>query len=268
VRHHHQIFSFFRQVTNKSTKKSRDTMAEHDVPAKAGRPSFATNMRSRSYLQEHQQYRPPHHDGHQGIDSIVEGLQQTSVTAPKNIPQFNGIPSPKSPPKIIDSGLNHTLSHTNCQPQLGTSSDRLIATLIYKTKAPRAVITDVPPDRSPSPSPPSRFLISPSSRPPQTQNLSITFMAATSLPSVSRLFSTSSALCLLVKVPRPYPHPTAASIIPITPPSSNSPFRPLPTRPTLRLLTSANTSLSIVLSENGMSTSFFNTTVFSVATHD
>ena len=130
-------------------------MAEHDVPAKAGRPSFGTNMRSRSYLQEHQQYRPPHHDGHQGIDSIVEGLQQTSVTAPKNIPQFNGIPSPKSPPKIIDSGLNHTLSHTNCQPQLGTSSDRLIATLIYKTKAPRAVITDVPPDRSPSPSPPS-----------------------------------------------------------------------------------------------------------------
>jgi phosphoserine phosphatase len=251
-------------------------MAEHDVPAKAGRPSFGTNMRSRSYLQEHQQYRPPHHDGHQGIDSIVEGLQQTSVTAPKNIPQFNGIPSPKSPPKIIDSGLNHTLSHTNCQPQLGTSSDRLIATLIYKTKAPRAVITDVPPDRSPSPSPPSPSRTLPPNLAPVRTLSNFPLEPPPPDPEpLDHLYGSyisplclTSFLCLLVKVPRPYPHPTAASIIPITPPSSNSPFHPLPTRPTLRLLTFANTSLSIGLSENGMSTSFFNTTVFSAATHD
>lgn len=125
------------------------------APVKAGRPSFGSNVRSRSYLQEMSGYRPPQQDGHQGIDSIVEGLQQSIISAPKITRKFSGVPSPKSPPKIIDSGLNHTLSHTNCQPPKGTASDRLIATLIYKTKSPRATITDYPPDRSPSPNQPS-----------------------------------------------------------------------------------------------------------------
>jgi len=119
-------------------------------PAKATRPSFGTNMRSSSYLQEHQQYRPPHQDGHHGIDSIVEGIQQAAVSLPKHVEPFNGIPSPKSPPKIIDSGLNHTLSHANCQPVSGVASDRLVATLIYKSKSPRATITEYPIDRAPS----------------------------------------------------------------------------------------------------------------------
>src|ERR1700712_733523 len=109
-------------------------MAENDIPTRAGRPSFGSNMRSRSYLQEHQQYRPPQQDGHQGIDSIVEGMQSTNIDHSKPIHKYNGVPSPKSPPKIIDSGLSHTLSHTNCQPAPGTHSDRLIATIIYKTK--------------------------------------------------------------------------------------------------------------------------------------
>jgi phosphoserine phosphatase len=124
-------------------------------PARAGRPSFGNNMRSRSYLQEHQQYRPPQQDGHQGIDSIVEGIQSSRVDSPRPIQPYNGVPSAKSPPKIIDSGLNHTLSHTNCQPPPGTMSDRLIATIIYKTKAPRSTIADYPPDRAPSPNPPT-----------------------------------------------------------------------------------------------------------------
>lgn len=130
-------------------------MAENDAPAKASRPSFGSNIRSRSYLQEHQQYRPPQPNGHEGIDSIVEGLQSTSVAAPKPFQPFNGILSPESPPTIIDSGLNHTLSHTNCQPRSGSTSDRLVATLIYKTKAPRTVIAGIPHDRTPSPNPPS-----------------------------------------------------------------------------------------------------------------
>lgn len=125
-------------------------------------------MRSRSYLQEHQQYRPPQQDGHQGIDSIVEGLQHTAATAPKIVRKYSGVPSPKSPPKIIDSGLNHTLSHSNCQPAPGTKSDRLIATLIYKTKSPRAVITDYPPDRSPSPNPSKSRTIPPNLAPART----------------------------------------------------------------------------------------------------
>jgi phosphoserine phosphatase len=130
-------------------------MAERDSPTKVGRPSFGSNIRSRSYLQEHQQYRPPQPDGHQGIDSIVEGLQSTSVAAPRPFQPFNGVLSPDAPPRIIDSGLNHKLSHTNCQPRPGSTSDRLVATLIYKTNAPRTVITEVPHDRTPSPKPSS-----------------------------------------------------------------------------------------------------------------
>lgn len=88
-----------------------------------------------------------------GIDSIVEGVQNTRIESPhKPTHQFNGVPSEKSPPKIIDSTMNHQLSHTNCQPPAGEHSDRLVATIIYKTRSPRATITDYPPDRSPSPS--------------------------------------------------------------------------------------------------------------------
>lgn len=125
-------------------------MTENEQPTKATRPSLGSSMRTGSYMQEHQQYRPPHQDGHQGIDSIVEYMQHQSLS-PKPVSPYNGVPSSKSPPKIVDSGVIHTLSHTNCQPPPGTTSDRLIATLIYKSTAPRASITDYPPDRSPSP---------------------------------------------------------------------------------------------------------------------
>lgn len=119
-------------------------MAEAPVvlPNKAARPVFGNGLRGRSYLQEHQQYRPPQQDGHQGLDSMVESMQISdypSLPAPKKSSpvQFNGIPSPSFPPRIIDSGLTHTLSHSNCQPAAGTSSDRVIATLFYKSLSPR-----------------------------------------------------------------------------------------------------------------------------------
>lgn len=124
-------------------------MSENNSP-KGARPTLG-GMRSSSYMQEHQQYRPPHQDGHQGIDSIVEYMQSQSISPPKPVKPYNGVPSSTSPPKVVDSGLIHTLSHTNCQPAPGTTSDRLIATLIYKSSAPRATITNYPPDRSPSP---------------------------------------------------------------------------------------------------------------------
>ncbi|PQE03515.1 phosphoserine phosphatase protein [Rutstroemia sp. NJR-2017a BVV2] len=132
-------------------------MAENDSPARAGRPSLGSNVRSRSYLQEHQQYRPPQQEGHQGIDSIVEGVQGTSISSStRAISPYKGVPSPHSPPKIVDSGLNHTLSHANCQPAPGVASDRMIATLMYKTKS-RGTNTEYVTDRSPSPaSSPSR----------------------------------------------------------------------------------------------------------------
>ncbi|CAG8975114.1 hypothetical protein HYALB_00004412 [Hymenoscyphus albidus] len=127
-------------------------MAEANKATRGARPVLG-GMRASSYLQEHQQYRPPQPDGHEGIDSIVERTQSATIatTPPKAISRYNGVPSPSSPPKIVDSGLNHTLSHSNCQPAPGTSSDRLIATILYKSKSPRAAITDYPVDRNPSP---------------------------------------------------------------------------------------------------------------------
>ncbi|CZT40891.1 related to phosphoserine phosphatase [Rhynchosporium secalis] len=127
-------------------------MAEVNPPTRPARPSLGGGMRTGSFITEQKEYRAPQQDGHQGIDSIVEGVQHTTVEPRKPYQPYNGVPSEKTPPKIVNSGLNHTLSHTNCQPAVGTQSDRMIATIIYKTKSPRVNITDYPPDRSPSPS--------------------------------------------------------------------------------------------------------------------
>lgn len=122
-------------------------MATETTQARAGRPTLSNDMRSRSYVQEHQQYRPPQSDGHaQGIDTIVENVRSTSIS-PKHIERYNGVPSPNSKPKIIDSGLSHQLSHVNCQPASGTKTERIVATLMYRSKSPRVSVTDYLPDR-------------------------------------------------------------------------------------------------------------------------
>ncbi|KAH8819091.1 HAD-like domain-containing protein [Xylogone sp. PMI_703] len=126
-------------------------MASETVYTRASRPTLSNGMRSRSYVQEHQQYRPPQSDGHsQGIDSIVEDTRNTSIS-PKPIERYNGVPSPTKQPRIIDSGLAHTLSHVNCQPAPGTTTDRIVATLMYRSNSPRVTITDYLPGTPPSP---------------------------------------------------------------------------------------------------------------------
>ena len=116
-----------------------------------GRPSMTAAMRSSSFLREHQQYRPPHKpENHYGIDTVVEDLGATTVS-PLEISQFNGIPSPENPPKIVDSGLSHELSHPNCTPRPGAHLDRLIATIFYRWTAPRASNVIPSPPRVPSP---------------------------------------------------------------------------------------------------------------------
>lgn len=47
---------------------------------------------------------------------------------------FNGVPSEENPPTVVDSGLSHAYSHSNCAPRHGEKSDRLIATLFYKSR--------------------------------------------------------------------------------------------------------------------------------------
>ncbi|KAL2020242.1 hypothetical protein VTK56DRAFT_8668 [Thermocarpiscus australiensis] len=117
------------------------------------RPSLASSMRSSSFLREHQQYRPPQKpENHYGIDTVVEDLQATSVS-PRKVSHFNGIPSPENPPKIVESGLRHELSHPNCTPRQGAHTDNLVATLFYKSKSPRISNAIPSPKRSQSPSP-------------------------------------------------------------------------------------------------------------------
>lgn len=111
-------------------------MADQDgAKQNATRPQFNNSMRSSSYLSDHQQYRPPprHPDAHQGIDTVVEDAS-AKVPSPRAVLPFRGIPSDESPPTIVDSGVIHGFSHPNCAPPAGTKTDRLVATLIYKSK--------------------------------------------------------------------------------------------------------------------------------------
>ncbi|KAI1417147.1 phosphoserine phosphatase serb [Hypoxylon sp. FL1857] len=125
-------------------------MAADDSPAKhtSGRPQLSS-MRTSSYLKEHQQYRPPKlsPDNHFGIDTVVEDLQGARISPPKNFSPFNGVPSKDDPPRILE-GASHDFTHPNCAPTRGTKSDRLVATLIYKSTSPRT--PHVPSPRFPS----------------------------------------------------------------------------------------------------------------------
>ncbi|KAK4232346.1 HAD-like domain-containing protein [Podospora fimiseda] len=133
---------------------------EPQIPTKQARPSMTSAMRSSSFLREHQQYRPPSKpENHYGIDTVVEDLQATNVSPPRVSATFKGIPSPENPPTIIDSGLSHELSHPNCTPLPGVSTNRLIATLFYKSTSPR-VSNAIPSPKQASP----RRSQSPSSR--------------------------------------------------------------------------------------------------------
>ncbi|KAF4984422.1 hypothetical protein FZEAL_385 [Fusarium zealandicum] len=105
-------------------------------PAKqnAARPQLTSSMRSSSYLSDHQQYRPPRQDQFHGIDTVVEDSGNSPGTHTRPIMPFNGVPSDDNPPTVVDSGLSHSYSHPNCAPRTGEKSDRLIATLLYKTR--------------------------------------------------------------------------------------------------------------------------------------
>ncbi|KAK1768869.1 phosphoserine phosphatase [Phialemonium atrogriseum] len=131
-------------------------MAQDTGAAKHGsvRPTLSSCGRSSSYLSDHQQYRPPHQpENHYGIDTVVEDLRASTITSPKPnlVSSFIGIPSPENPPTIVESGLNHDLSHPNCSPAPGTKTNRIIATLFYKSTSPRASNSIPSPQKIPSP---------------------------------------------------------------------------------------------------------------------
>ncbi|KAI1171289.1 phosphoserine phosphatase serb [Nemania sp. FL0916] len=106
--------------------------------ARAGRPQLTPSMRSGSFISDHQQYRSPVQSEPPnpfGIDAVVEDLRGSSLSPFKSYSPFNGVPSQDDPPPRIVEGLSHDFSHPNCAPPKGTSSQRLIATLMYKTGA-------------------------------------------------------------------------------------------------------------------------------------
>ncbi|KAK4452935.1 HAD-like domain-containing protein [Podospora aff. communis PSN243] len=126
-------------------------MADDAPSNKQARPSMTAAMRSSSFLKEHQQYRPPNKpENHYGIDTVVEDMQAAQLSSPRQISPFNGIPSPENPPKIVESGVTHELSHPNCTPAPGTHTDRLVATLFYRSAAPRASNAVPSPTKPPS----------------------------------------------------------------------------------------------------------------------
>ena len=90
-----------------------------------------------SFLNEHQQYRPPRlqPEGHFGIDTVVQDVPVKPRGSPSFVP-YNGVPSPSSPPKVIDSRVSPSLTHSNCV-ELGRKTHRLVATLFYNYKNPR-----------------------------------------------------------------------------------------------------------------------------------
>ncbi|KAI1437826.1 phosphoserine phosphatase [Xylaria sp. CBS 124048] len=119
--------------------QSQDNPAKQ---ARASRPQFArtSSMRSNSFLSDHQQYRAPvSPDGHHfGIDTVIEDLQGTRISPASSASPFSGVPSKCDPPPRIVEGLNHDFTHPNCAPPKGTSSHRIVATLMYKTKTSAA----------------------------------------------------------------------------------------------------------------------------------
>jgi len=133
-------------------------MTQDTDPAKQGspRPTLSSHGRNSSYLSDHQQYRPPHRpESHYGIDTVVEDMRASNIASPSSqVSSFSGIPSPENPPKIVESGLNHDLSHPNCSPAPGAKTpDRVIATLFYKSASPRVSNAIPSPKKVPSPKP-------------------------------------------------------------------------------------------------------------------
>ncbi|CAK7226796.1 Phosphoserine phosphatase [Sporothrix bragantina] len=128
-------------------------MSSHGRPPLASQNSFSLELpQGRRRAQDSQTARPA---THYGIDEIVEGLDGLSSTPPPPVSneslfagprgtvssgkpglprRFSGVPDPRSPPVVVDSGIAHDLIHVNCTPVPGVSlaGDRLVATIFYK----------------------------------------------------------------------------------------------------------------------------------------
>ncbi|GAP91343.1 putative phosphoserine phosphatase [Rosellinia necatrix] len=181
-------------------------MDGQDSPAKqsrADRPQLSPSMRSSSFLNDHQQYRSPvspDSHGNFGIDTVVENLQAARLSPPKSFSPFSGVPGIDEPPPRIVQGLSYEFSHPNCAPPRGTTSQRIIATLMYKARSSAASssprlgsssISDIPASFAPTTNPDNFPLEAPPAVEPESlDNIYGSYISPMCITSFLHLMST------------------------------------------------------------------------------
>lgn len=112
-----------------------------DVP-QAQRLTLSRESLAGGYsLNDLQEYKSHQSGPSTSIDGIMEdsgglpaaSMSQLSLTERKS---YSPLPIPPSPSFVKDSGIVHTMSHTNCVP-LATDAPKLVATIFYNSASPR-----------------------------------------------------------------------------------------------------------------------------------
>jgi phosphoserine phosphatase len=182
-----------------------DKTVGEESPSKPGRPSrpqLSSSMRSSSFLNDHQQYRSPvQPESHFGIDTVIKELQDNHLSPPRTFNPYNGVPNKDGPPPRIIEGLSHEFSHPNCAPRKGTKSQRMIATLMYKTKSARprvpasprlrtASTSDIPANFAPTTNP-EKFPLEPpaAAEPEQLDNIYGSYVSPMCITSFLQLMT-------------------------------------------------------------------------------
>jgi phosphoserine phosphatase len=97
-----------------------------DINASRQRPSLG-QMRSNSFLQDHQQYKPPLPIS-QNIGEVLGAQLDESLATLTN-------PINPDPERVTDSGVVHSIFHHHANP-LPQGTARIVATLFYKSSKP------------------------------------------------------------------------------------------------------------------------------------
>ena len=109
-------------------------------PNGSRKPSLAnhTSLSSSSYLDDHLEYKTHQSGPSTSIDGIIESparlprstISQLSLSSRRSVSAI-----PPSPVVAQDSGAIHTISHTNCVPDVH-DPPRLVATIFYNSTSP------------------------------------------------------------------------------------------------------------------------------------
>lgn len=207
-------YSLLRPNTNVNTETTTLSLTM-SAPSRAPlttRGSFSLELPNTRRRQE-QAAAQPRPANHYGIDEVVEdGADDVSqppivpgaVPAKPQMPRrFSGVPDPKSPPTVVDSGIAHDLIHVNCTPMPGVArpGERLIATIFYKGRDSNSA-----PDAAPIPA-----NLAPTS---QASSFPLELPATDSEPPRDGLYGTYvSPICIaaFLHLMSTFPHKASAS---------------------------------------------------------